>query len=35
MYLPQVAEGRDYSWHLQHLLREFGCGPLADLETTP
>ena len=28
-------KGRDYSWHLQHLLREFGCGPLADLETTP
>jgi hypothetical protein len=24
-------KGRDYSWHLQHLLREFGCGPLADL----
>ena len=26
-------KGRDYSWHLQHLLREFGWGPLADLET--
>ena len=27
-------KGRDYSWHLQHLLREFGWGPLADLETS-
>src|SRR5271169_6672221 len=26
-------KGRDYSWHLQHLLREFGCGPFADLRT--
>ena len=26
-------KGRDYSWHLHHLLREFGWGPLADLET--
>ena len=23
-------KGRDYSWHLQHLLREFGWGPLAE-----
>src|SRR4029077_5070559 len=27
-------KGRDYSWHLHHLLREFGWGPLADLETS-
>jgi hypothetical protein len=25
--------GMDYSWHVQHLLREFGCGPLADLRS--
>jgi len=24
------CRGRDYSWHVQHLLREFGCGPLAE-----
>lgn len=22
--------GIDYSWHVQHLLREFGCGQFAD-----
>jgi hypothetical protein len=22
--------GMDYSWHVQHLLREFGCGRFAD-----
>ena len=22
--------GMDYSWHVQHLLREFGCGQFAD-----
>jgi hypothetical protein len=23
-------KGTDYSWHVQHLLREFGCGHFAD-----
>ena len=27
------CRGMDYSWHVQHLLREFGCGPLADLRS--
>ncbi len=27
------CRGMDYSWHAQHLLREFGCGPLADLRS--
>jgi len=25
--------GVDYSWHLQHLLREFGLGQYADVRT--
>jgi len=27
------SRGMDYSWHVQHLLREYGCGPLADLRS--
>jgi hypothetical protein len=27
------CRGMDYSWHVQHLLREFGCGPLADFRS--
>jgi hypothetical protein len=25
------CRGMDYAWHVQHLLREFGCGALAEL----
>jgi len=36
MHLPQVAgKGTDYSWHVQHLLREFGCGHFADRGRVP
>ena len=33
MVCHKWRRGMDYSWHVQHLLREFGCGQFADLRS--